>query len=111
MTKSIGASKMSRVVGSFSQTYMPRNFPSIVSALALIATKDPTTSTATLRSCVFSIEELHEDLAAPQHANQQHSAIDPGSGSTWRESGCPFLAQSRRELVRCTCPLLGVKRT
>ena len=25
--------------------------------------------------------------------------------------GCPLLAQSGHRLVRCTCPLLGIKRT
>src|SRR5262249_41162515 len=86
MTKSIGAIKISRVVGSFSQTYMPRNFPSIVCARALITAKDPTTSAATLRSRLFHIEELHKDPAAPTHVNRQHPATSPGSGTiTQRE--------------------------
>src|SRR5215475_5967490 len=90
MTKSIGASKISRVVGSFSHTYMPRNFPSIVCACALVATKDPTTSAATSRSRLFHIEELHKDLAAPPHVNQQHPAINPGSGKIVRVSDIRF---------------------
>jgi hypothetical protein len=88
MTRSIGASKMSRVVGSFSQTYMPRNLPSIVCALAPVATKDPTTNTATLTSRLFRIEELRKDLGRPRSdAKQQHPAIDPSSGRSVQHLG------------------------
>ena len=33
------------------------------------------------------------------------------SSNLWGERRCPLLAQSGHGLVRCKCPLLGVKRT
>ena len=38
-----------------------------------------------------------------------HQAIAPQGGLSFGQ--CPLLAQSGHGLVRCTCPLSGVKRT
>jgi hypothetical protein len=40
-----------------------------------------------------------------------NSAFRGKSGHDILRRGCPLLAQSRHELVHCTCPLSGVKRT
>jgi hypothetical protein len=78
---------MLRVVGNFSQTYMPLNFPWIVCAVALIETKYPRASAVAL-SRLFRIEELHEDLAAPnciQPNNIRRSTRVPAKAlNIWR---------------------------
>src|SRR5215471_4023193 len=103
---------MLRVVGSFAQTYMPRNFPSTACALALAETSAP--RAARQKNRLFSMWEPFERYC-PRATPNNFSPIQevPGPTRSVRPLTpffeCPLLAQSRHELVRRTCLLSGGK--
>jgi hypothetical protein len=55
MTISIGARRISRVVGSFAHTYTPLNFPSNAAASALPRIENPKASTERVRPLIISV--------------------------------------------------------